>query len=104
MEIVIASDDSMTTVSATSSVCSRVKNVRCAKRLGLEISSSEKEPSSRRIGDSPAMPRGGVRLLQLRRMGIRKTLKKAARWIRGELRSSRTRVLLLHQLAVDWNE
>lgn len=75
----------MTTAFAISSVCSKLRNARSAKKTGLGISLSEKEPSSRRIGDSPATLRGGARLPRLRPMVIRKTLKKAARKTRDEL-------------------
>lgn len=75
----------MTTASAISSECSRLRNARSAKRIGLEISSSEKEPSSLRIGDSPATLRGGVRLIPLCLMAIRRDLNKAVKRMRDEV-------------------
>lgn len=71
----IALDGSMTTAFATFSVCSRLRNAQCARRIGLVISLSEKEPSSRRIEGSPTTSRGGARVLRLHQMVMLVALK-----------------------------
>lgn len=77
----------MTTVSATSSVCSRPRNAPCARWIGLVTSLSAREPSLLRTGGRPVMSHKGPSFRRAPQTGTQAArMRKVVRKMRDERR------------------